>query len=79
MVVIVKVYGTETCPWCVKAREFLKTKKIKFEYVDVGNDENARIEMVENSGQLSVPQIEINGNIIIGFDKKAIEEELENV
>ncbi len=76
---IVKIYGTEICPWCIKAREFLKTKKIKFNNIDVGDNEKARIEMVEKSGQLSVPQIEINGKIIIGFDKEAIETELENV
>ncbi len=76
---IVKIYGTEICPWCIKAREFLKTKKIKFNKIDVGDNEKARIEMVEKSGQLSVPQIEINGKIIIGFDKEAIETELENV
>lgn len=76
---IVKMYGTEICPWCIKAREFLKTKKIKFSDIDVGDNEKARIEMVEKSGQLSVPQIEINGKVIIGFDKEAIETEIENV
>ena len=72
----IKVYSTETCPWCLKLKEFLKEKKIEFKYIDVSENQEAVNEMIEKSGQMGVPQIEINGKMIIGFDKDAIEAEL---
>jgi glutaredoxin-like YruB-family protein len=72
----VKVYSTKTCPWCTKAKEFLTEKNIKFENIDVGADQEAAKEMVEKSGQMGVPVIDINGKIIVGFDKEEIEKVL---
>jgi len=72
----VKVYSTKTCPWCHKAKEFLKEKKIEFQDIDVGADHKAAQEMVQKSGQMGVPVIDINGEIIVGFDKEAIEKAL---
>ena len=72
----VKVYSTKTCPWCVKAKEFLKSKNVKFEDIDVGADRKAATEMIEKSGQMGVPVIDINGTIIVGFDKEAMEKAL---
>lgn len=70
----VKVYSTATCPWCVKAKEFLKENNIEFEDVDVAEDEKAREEMVEKSGQMGVPVIDIDGEITVGFDVEKIKE-----
>ena len=61
------VYSTETCPYCVMVKEFLKDKNVKFENVDVGQDKAKADEMVEKSGQMGVPVIDIDGKIIIGF------------
>jgi len=72
----VKVYSTPTCPWCVKAKEFLKEKKIKFEDYDVSKDSGKAEEMIGKSGQMGVPVIEVNGKIIVGFDPKKIIEAL---
>ena len=72
----VKVYSTPTCPWCVKVKEFLKEKKVDFEDIDVSENQEAAQEMIKKSGQMGVPQIEINGKIIVGFDQEAIETEL---
>lgn len=72
----VKVYSTKTCPWCHKVKDFLKEKKVEFENIDVGEDKKAAEEMVEKSGQMGVPVTDINGTIIIGFDKDAIEKAL---
>ena len=63
------VYGTSSCPWCHKTREFLKGKKIKFKDINVGEDQKAAKEMIEKSGQTGVPVIDINGEIIIGYDE----------
>ena len=68
----VKVYSTPTCPWCVRVKEFLKENNIKFEDIDVSMNHTAAHEMIEKSGQSGVPVIDIDGKIIIGFDKAAI-------
>lgn len=73
---IVKVYSTETCPFCVLVKNFLKEHKVKFEEIDVNYNQKAAEEMIEKSGQTGVPVLEINGKIIIGFDKEAIKKEL---
>ena len=73
---MIKVYSTPTCPWCKKLKDYLNEKGIEFEDVDVSTDEAAAKEMVEKSGQMGVPQIDINGQIIVGFDKEAIDAEL---
>jgi|TARA_Y100000310_G_scaffold345431_1_gene464952 glutaredoxin-like YruB-family protein len=72
----VRVYSTSSCPWCKKLKEFLNEKNIKFENIDVGEDQKAAEEMVKKSGQMGVPVAEINGKIIVGFDKEAIEKAL---
>lgn len=73
----VKVYSTATCPYCKMTKDFLTENNIPFEAVDVGQDKAAAKEMVEKSGQMSVPVVDIDGKIIVGFDKKTISEELE--
>jgi glutaredoxin-like YruB-family protein len=72
----VKVYSTPTCPYCKMAKDFLKEKGVEFEDVDVSENHEAAHEMMKKSGQMGVPQIEINGKIIVGFDREALEKEL---
>lgn len=69
---MIKVYTTNTCPWCVKVKNYLKSENIDFEELNVQEDMVAREEMVKKSNQMGVPVLEINNNIIIGFDKPAI-------
>ncbi|MEN2777161.1 glutaredoxin family protein [Acetivibrio clariflavus] len=69
----VKVYSTPTCPWCTKAKEYLKSKNVDFEDIDVSKDLNAAAEMIRKSGQRGVPVLDIDGNIIVGFDQRAID------
>ncbi len=73
---MIKVYSTPTCPWCHKAKDFLNAKGVEFEDVDASTNEEAAKEMMQKSGQMGVPQIEINGKLIVGFDQAAIEKEL---
>ena len=68
----VTVYGTRSCPWCDRAKEFLEGKGALFVYKDVGADPAAYKEMMEKSGQGGVPVLEITGRIIVGFDEAAI-------
>lgn len=76
---MVKVYSTPTCPWCVRVKDFLKEKNIEFEDINVAEDTNAAQEMVEKSGQMGVPVLDINGTIIVGFNKAAIETATKNI
>lgn len=72
------IYSTPTCPYCVYAKSFFKEKGVHFEDVDVSRDRNRAMEMVEKSGQMGVPVIDIGGNIIVGFQPKVFEELLIN-
>lgn len=69
---IVKVYSTPVCPYCYTLKEFLKDKGIAFEDIDVSKDEKIKEDMVKRSGQMSVPVIEIDGQMIVGFDREKI-------
>ncbi len=69
----VKVYSTPTCPWCKRTKEFLKEKNVQFDDINVAEDREAAKEMVEKSGQMGVPVIEIDGEIVVGFDKEKLE------
>lgn len=70
---MIKVYSTPTCPWCSMAKKYLDSKNLEFVDVDVSADRTAAAEMVDKSGQRGVPVIEIDGNIVIGFDKEKID------
>jgi len=66
----VKVYTTSTCPYCTMAKDWLKNRKIKFEEVDVSDNEAAAREMMKKSGQMGVPVIDIDGKIVVGYDTR---------
>ena len=72
----VKVYSTSTCSYCHMAKAFLTKNNIEFESLDVGTDQAAKQEMIDKSGQMGVPVINIDGEIIIGFDKDALQKAL---
>lgn len=72
----VKVYSTPTCPYCIRAKQFLKDNNIAFEDIDVSKDPAKADEMVKKSGQMGVPTLEIDGKIIVGFDKENISKTL---
>ena len=69
----VTVYSTPTCSWCVAAKEHLQTHAIDFEDVDVSTDMERARQMIEKSGQYGVPVLDIDGEIIVGFDRARID------
>jgi glutaredoxin-like YruB-family protein len=73
----VVVYSTPTCPHCNTLKNYLKEKKVQFRDIDVSRDQKMAQEMVKRSGQQGVPQIDINGRLIVGFNKPKIDELLE--
>ncbi|MFH1056429.1 MAG: glutaredoxin domain-containing protein [Candidatus Micrarchaeota archaeon] len=73
----VKIFTTPTCVYCVMAKQFFKEKKVEYNELDVSKDRSAAEEMIEKSGQMGVPVIEVDGKIILGFDKPALKQALE--
>ena len=72
----VKVYSTPTCPYCKIAKEYLSSKGVTFQNIDVSADQAAGEEMIKISGQMAVPVIVVGGEVIVGFDKGAINKAL---
>ena len=70
------VYSTQVCPWCHRAKDFLREHSIEFEDKDVAEDLAARNELLQKAGRLGVPVLDIDGTIIVGFDQQAIEKAL---
>jgi glutaredoxin 3 len=66
------IYTTPTCYYCQVAKEFFRQNNISFEEIDVANNQEKAQEMVEKSGQFGVPVFDINGHIVVGFDKPQI-------
>jgi len=74
---MITIYSTPTCTYCDKAKDFLKENNIEFTEVDVQNDLVAREEMIEKSGVRAVPVIDVDGQILTGFDKGQLVEAIE--
>lgn len=72
----VVIYSTPTCPYCDMAKTFLKEHKVAFKNVDVSMDEKAAERMIEISGQMGVPVLEIGKEVIVGFDQAKIKKAL---
>jgi len=70
----ITIYGTEQCHFCHAAKDYFKENKIDFKDLDVGENKAAAKEMVKKSGQMGVPVIIIDDQVIVGFDKPKIEE-----
>lgn len=72
----VVIYTTPTCPYCALAKAFLRDHGVSFVEKNVAADRRAADEMIEKSGQMGVPVIDIDGEIIVGFDREAIKRAL---
>lgn len=75
----VVVYSTKSCPWCVKAKEYLSSLGVKYDAVDVGVDKEAAAEMVQKTRQRGVPVTKIGERYIVGFDKDAMNSALKEI
>jgi len=69
----VSVYSSDGCPWCSRAKSYLKKVGIPFRDINVSHDENAAKDIFRRSGQMGTPQIDINGQIVVGFDQPKID------
>jgi glutaredoxin 3 len=69
----VLVFTTPTCPWCQRAKAYLRSRQVTFTEVDVARDPRAARDLVRRTGQMGVPVIEIDGRPIVGFDQARID------
>jgi glutaredoxin 3 len=69
----IRIYSTPTCTYCVILKRYLDGKNVEYENLDVSQDEEAQKEMIAKTNQMGVPVIDIDGEIIIGFDKEKID------
>ena len=70
---MVKVYSTPTCVYCKTLKGYLKKNGIEFEDIDISKDEQQLQKMIKDSGQMGVPVIDIDGEIVVSFDKEKID------
>ena len=71
---IVKVYSTPTCPFCVHAKEFLKKNNIEYEDIDISKDQEAGMKIMEETGQTGVPIIQVDDDFVFGFNEDKLKE-----
>lgn len=69
----ITVYTSSSCPWCDKVKKYLKTRGVRYKEVNVSQDMKGALEMMRKSGQRGVPVIDVDGRIIVGFDKKELD------
>ncbi|WP_042346494.1 glutaredoxin family protein [Bacillus massiliigorillae] len=68
----ITVYSTNTCPYCTMMKNFLDDKGLAYKEVNVQLDQQAAQKLVEETGQMGVPQTKINGNWVLGFDPESL-------
>ena len=72
----IKIYSSPTCPYCYILKNYLKEKGFEFEEIDISKETAKKEELIKKTGLATLPVIEIDGQLIIGFDKKKIDEAL---
>ena len=72
------LFGTSTCSWFKKMKDYLNERSLAYKYIDVSKDDKGMQDMLRKSGQMGVPQIWINNNAVVGFDRAKIERLLQN-
>ncbi len=68
----IRVFSTPTCVYCIVLKKWLDEKKVSYDEVDVSQDEEAQKEMVQKTGQMGIPVIMIDEEVVVGFDKERI-------
>ncbi len=69
----VVIYSTPTCPWCKRAKEYFSQKDIHYLEYNVAENKEAASEMIDKSGQLGVPVISIDDEVVVGFNQSKLD------
>lgn len=73
---MITIYTTPSCVYCKVAKDYFQKNNLEYKEINVAIDEEAQQEMIKKSGQMGVPVIDVNGTIVIGFNKMQIEKAL---
>ncbi|HVT75274.1 MAG TPA: glutaredoxin domain-containing protein [Candidatus Paceibacterota bacterium] len=68
----VEIYSTPVCTYCAAAKDFFKKNNVEYTEYNVAADQAKRAEMLEKSGQMGVPVIDVGGDIVVGYDEKVL-------
>lgn len=74
----ITVYSAAWCAFCHAAKGYLDKLGVKYTDKDVEHDPSAAQEAVQKSGQMGIPVIDIDGTIIVGFDRPRIDAALKD-
>jgi len=69
----VTVYTGASCPWCTRVKNYLRQHGVNFREIDISRDQQAAMRLVAKTGQTGVPQLDINGHYVVGFDQARID------
>jgi len=69
---MIRLFTTPTCPYCYTLKEFLKERNVAFEEIDISQDSESRDFVIEKTGKMEVPVLDIEGQIVAGFDRQKI-------
>ena len=69
----VTVYTTQSCPWCTRVKQYLREHRIAFREVDVSRDADEARRLTARTGQMGVPQTDIDGQFVIAFDQPKLD------
>lgn len=70
---MIKIYSTSWCPECIQVKKYLDYKGIEYSEINVADKQEDREEVIKVSGQKTVPVIEIDGTVIVGFNRALID------
>lgn len=73
----VVVYVSDSCSWCTKVKNYLRRRGVRYSEINVSRDPNAARDLQNRTGQTGVPQLDIDGQYIVGFDKPRIDQLLD--
>lgn len=73
---MITVYSTTWCGFCHAAKQYFDKLGVKYTDINVEQDQAAAQEMIKKSGQMGVPVIDMDGTIIVGFDRARIDQQL---
>lgn len=71
---MITIYSTPTCVYCKSLKEYFTEKNVQFQEIDVSENEKELEKMVAISGQMGVPVVDLNGEVVIGFDRERIDQ-----
>ena len=75
---MIKIYSTSWCPECIQVKKYLKFKGIEYSEINVADRQEDREEVIKVSGQKTVPVIEIDNTVIVGFNRALIDKAINN-